>query len=825
MSTDEKNPSDHSSDTGAVESSVDRDGINEAAAQEEAARGGDAGSGPGNGDRLVPMSMTARRLERERRRAVRAESRLAEIELALRREIDRGNGGGVSARTMRQLLNAVQTRVASLEDEVRASEQELLDLSATQRKIRGELRADDDDLAFGLEQARRELRDAVTRDRVGLPELTRQRVEFEVELDRLQSLLTYRDNVCDGLAEELEQGTRVAAEVTARLADLSRGRVAPARRPATQDARVATLRRNLESEQAQLHQARRALEAARAELKVAQRGVSDVEQRTGDQIGSLKAQVGELQSERENLQTELERAKALTEDDRNRFQRELEEERTAHMQLRERADELETRFNDLQSQLTMSGDDRQQGLRLRIEQREEELRQTEAERVRLAEKVSLLQAALASKESQLRKADLSAVRSGDKPKGKVVSMMQDRLADSGASETTSAPTTDEILRQRETEIDRLSERWKELQGAYREAVAEFDDVREKRDRLRRNLDRTSNGGENEDLEITERSSPSGSSTPQRDQGSQVSTESSEGAGSADKDIPLVLRLEGEEAEPAAEDDPVEESTSAVSSSSDSDEASSDPVAKELPTDGDLEVQEGVSEPTIIFQVDEDRSRCDAVAGLAKGRGVSHSTDANVGVGASTKLLAVVNLLSKGKDPLGTLSTVAGKGRVVRMLAYGAVEGRGAVCGTCDVFPTPFDPDACAAHLLAFRPRIRRTLTVGEFVEPMGRLRETLGKANCSTAVAFDEKQAMDLIPLVRPEYVLIDLAMPKASGIGLFMNLSREMKGLRFGVTWSKPLVPDALRSAVRAAQPLEPFSEEDLVAASAMLFDRHTAD
>lgn len=114
----------------------------------------------------VPMP---ERLERERRRAVRAEGRLAEIELRLRRELERANGEGVSRHALETLLDGVQRRVISLEDEVRASERELMDLVATHRKSLGAMAADDEDLAFGLEESRRELREEVQSERAGLP--------------------------------------------------------------------------------------------------------------------------------------------------------------------------------------------------------------------------------------------------------------------------------------------------------------------------------------------------------------------------------------------------------------------------------------------------------------------------------------------------------------------------------------------------------------------------------------------------------------------------------------------------------------------------------
>jgi hypothetical protein len=94
---------------------------------------GGAGGDSDRGERPIAGTETnsystagplAERLQRERRRAVQAEGRLAEIELILRREVERSNGEGISASALRAMLESVQVRVASLEDEVRASERQ-----------------------------------------------------------------------------------------------------------------------------------------------------------------------------------------------------------------------------------------------------------------------------------------------------------------------------------------------------------------------------------------------------------------------------------------------------------------------------------------------------------------------------------------------------------------------------------------------------------------------------------------------------------------------------------------------------------------------------
>jgi len=680
----------------------------------------------------------AERLQRERRRAVHAEGRLAEIELLLRREVELSNGEGISAAALRTLLESVQVRVASLEDEVRASERQLLDIASTRRNALGDASADGDDLAFGLEQSRQELRDAVESRRLGLPELARQRVEFEVELDRLQSLLTYRDSVCDGLAEELEQGTRFAAEVTARLADLSRGRVAPTRRPAPQDARVATLKRTLETEQAQLRQATRALEAARAELKIAQRGVADIDDRRSRDIEALRQEHILVEAERDRLRTEVETATTQAVSERRRLEAALDRERAGRTQALEAVRDLEARLADLERQQALSRPDREEELRSRLVEREEELERVEAERVALAERVSLLQAALSSKEAELRRAGPQERR----PRGKVVPLEADRGADRSMVPAVdkSGESTD-LIQQRERDLARLSARWGELQDAYREAVAEFDEVRAKRDRLLQNL-----------------SKDAGPALPLADPGPPIASP---------PPTPGAPRLT--------------------------------PAAPMVGDEDSWVVQESASRRRVLVHIEDDEQRRDALRQLGVSHGLEYSAGVDVEFPRGAELVVVANLLSERVDALATVAELARAVPAMRAVLYGARGVAGKVFATTDVFSAPFDPKACASYLMTAHPRLRRVLTVGESLDAMSRLRELLGQSRCSTAVAFDARQANDLMSLVRPEYVLIDLALPDGAGFDLLADLGRRDPPLFLGATWSHAPVAGEQRAGFAA--------------------------
>ncbi len=687
------------------------------------------------------------RLERERRRAVRAEGRLAEIELTLRHALDRANGDGISAPALRSLLEAVHSRVASLEDEVRASERELLDIVAAQRRSLGAMATDREELAYGLERARQELREAAQEGAAGLPELTRQRVDFEIEIDRLQSLLTHRDSVCDGLTDDLEEGARVAAEVAQRLAELARGRVAAPRRSLVEDARLTALRGTLENERAELQQARRALEAARAELKVAQRGVIEVEEKATGRLAPLEQQLRELHAERDRLSAEVEAARASAAAERVRLEQALDRERAARVQANEAVRILEKRFAELERQLTISGEEREDGLRARLAESEKDAERIEAERIRLAERVSLLQASLAAKDAEIERANGSTAERAA-PKAKVVPLVANETAPPVESPSEAASA----LRERQSDLDKLSGRWRRLQAAYQEAVAEFDEVRAKRDRLARRF--------------PDAGYAPGSGNPQR-------APAPSGAGTGP-------------AAPAAEP-PVAGPPSTANREA------------ERPADEWL-IEESAPRRTLLVQLDERPELVGAMRRLAADRRLPFRTGAKVDVPAGAQLIVAANLMAERVDVLPSLVDLSRGGRVPRALLYGATREKGRILGVADVFPAPFDPVVCAAHLLGGDSRLRRVMTVGEFADMMSRLRELLGRSRCSTAVAFDRRQALDLVTLVRPEYVLVDLALADGAGLDLLLELGRHTDPpVKLGVTWSRPIAGQVLRAAVEA--------------------------
>ena len=138
-------------------------------------------------------------------------------------------------------------------------------------------------------------------------------------------------------------------------------------------------------------------------------------------------------------------------------------------------------------------------------------------------------------------------------------------------------------------------------------------------------------------------------------------------------------------------------------------------------------------------------------------------------------LFAINLLSRHLDPLAVVAE-ADKwgGQEPRAFTYCSDGTRAAVLGLIEYFPFPFDPDACAARLLERPHGAHRVLTVSNQIELMTRLRNLLSSGRCSTTVALDGRQALDLVKPVNPEIVLIDLALPRGEGWDLIARLHKD---------------------------------------------------
>jgi CheY-like chemotaxis protein len=97
---------------------------------------------------------------------------------------------------------------------------------------------------------------------------------------------------------------------------------------------------------------------------------------------------------------------------------------------------------------------------------------------------------------------------------------------------------------------------------------------------------------------------------------------------------------------------------------------------------------------------------------------------------------------------------------------------------------------------------------------MNEVRALLNGARCSTSVALDARQAYDLVPMVKPQLVLIDLGLPRGEGLRLAARLRTDpaTAGVGIAFLWGRPLAPDEFRlHAARAVRDCQ-FASEHLI-------------
>jgi len=177
-------------------------------------------------------------------------------------------------------------------------------------------------------------------------------------------------------------------------------------------------------------------------------------------------------------------------------------------------------------------------------------------------------------------------------------------------------------------------------------------------------------------------------------------------------------------------------------------------------------------------------------------------------------LLTINLLVKSIDPLVTLSHADAWGvQTPQAFAYCADGTRGSIIGLADFFPHPFDLDACAARISDRPGGMQRLLVVGESVELLNEIRSAMNRIRCSTSVALDARQAFDLLSMVKPQAVLIDVGLQRAEGLRLVARLRADpaYAGVRVGFMWTRDIEADEFRTNVARAGRDTAFSTDDL--------------
>jgi len=214
-------------------------------------------------------------------------------------------------------------------------------------------------------------------------------------------------------------------------------------------------------------------------------------------------------------------------------------------------------------------------------------------------------------------------------------------------------------------------------------------------------------------------------------------------------------------------------------------------------------------PVTVIHLEESKAFCEAarevVARLPDAR-YMNAPDATAADAAGSRLL-VVNLLSRTHDPIAALTSFIAADTYHRnVLAYCAEGNNGFSFGTADFFSQPVDPDACLARLLESRGAIQRLLVVTENFAVVGAMRHVLSRMRSSVSAALELRQVFDLLPMVEPDVVLIDLDLPRGEGLRVVSRLRSDAKTqhLPLGILLAPPGNASEFRQHIlRAARAL----------------------
>ena len=136
---------------------------------------------------------------------------------------------------------------------------------------------------------------------------------------------------------------------------------------------------------------------------------------------------------------------------------------------------------------------------------------------------------------------------------------------------------------------------------------------------------------------------------------------------------------------------------------------------------------------------------------------------------------LVNLAAPGA--LETLAALRAGGSTARF--WGCIadpaKGRGLPLGMIEPAAAPLDPDALVAALEAYVVKGGRVVTAGADVDALMSLRQALTRQGISVSMAWDAKQATDLLSVVRPHVVVIDLDLPRRDGYAIVAGLGSAL--------------------------------------------------
>ncbi|HVO27568.1 MAG TPA: response regulator, partial [Candidatus Margulisiibacteriota bacterium] len=184
-------------------------------------------------------------------------------------------------------------------------------------------------------------------------------------------------------------------------------------------------------------------------------------------------------------------------------------------------------------------------------------------------------------------------------------------------------------------------------------------------------------------------------------------------------------------------------------------------------------------PTTVIHLEENKALCDAARAVVMRLPDSrylNALDATAADAPGSRLL-LVNLLSRAHDPVAAIASFIAADTYQRsVFAYCADGTNGFSFGMADFFTQPVDADACIAGLLESSGPIHRLFVASENFSVVVALRNVLSRMQASVSSAPDLRQVLELMPMVEPDLLLIDLGLPRGEGLRLVSHLRSDPK-------------------------------------------------
>jgi CheY-like chemotaxis protein len=191
------------------------------------------------------------------------------------------------------------------------------------------------------------------------------------------------------------------------------------------------------------------------------------------------------------------------------------------------------------------------------------------------------------------------------------------------------------------------------------------------------------------------------------------------------------------------------------------------AAANVEATGALLAAAGPPEPTLVVVID-DAADWDGLARDDQRVLVTAPADLDAAaLGADPPARLVVNLAAPGG--LARLAALRRDG--VTAPAFGVlrdVENTRVVgLGLVEVVDPQASPEALVAAVEATAPRGARVFAAGRDADALMKMRQVLAKQGLSVSMARDTKQIEELVAMVRPQVMVVDLGLPGAEGYEL----------------------------------------------------------